>query len=446
VAARAGDLATGQAAIEALVAAVAVDPHEEGSRFWTAAQITTVDGSQVAVDALLAATAAAVRDDAYGPAVKLAALADQWAKRAKLAESMPRTKAALDDAKELAAEFGKIRIESMLGEIRPEEHLALGRFRCFLKGDWAKGIPDLVAGGDPGLNALAEADLKAQADAALAEAAADGWAEWARKQPAKPRGQAMARAVWLYRSAVETASGVARLRIEKRLAEAEKLAGGAVRGSGIAMPSGLAVWLDGTAGADGKPLADAGPGRLALAIEGKVEVVPGANGGVMRLPAGTSITAKLKAPLPVEGSFTAAFWYRAPKGAPPDGAALAFSPVGSVTIRRWGAVGEFVGVGKWFPQFMFKGYDRDKGDRNDLGWMHIAMVCDLAGRKLGWHLDGEPVGRQDVIPFAALPKPIDAIVVGKEASGEYAHLAFWSRVLKAEELKAVYEATKAGRR
>src|SRR5439155_16329922 len=64
----------------------------------------------------------------------------------------------------------------------PAANLAVGRFQCFSKGDWDKGLPMLAAGSDAGLADLAKKDLSKPTDPAVRVEVGEGWLERARKE------------------------------------------------------------------------------------------------------------------------------------------------------------------------------------------------------------------------------------------------------------------------
>ena len=96
----------------------------------------------------------------------------------------------------------------------PEANLAVGKFECLAKGDFAAGLPLLAKGSDKRLADLAQRDLAAPAGSAEQLKIADGWWETG-KQPARLRAKA------IYEKALPELSGIARVKIEKRLQEFE---------------------------------------------------------------------------------------------------------------------------------------------------------------------------------------------------------------------------------
>ncbi|MDA1055093.1 MAG: WD40 repeat domain-containing protein [Planctomycetota bacterium] len=97
-------------------------------------------------------------------------------------------------------------------------NLKLGRFRCFVKGDWDAGLPHLAKGSDEQLVKLAEQDTQGpQGGEALA--LANQWYEWGEKALASDKNGALLRAKHWYTSALPSLSGLDRTVATKKLEE-----------------------------------------------------------------------------------------------------------------------------------------------------------------------------------------------------------------------------------
>ena len=73
-------------------------------------------------------------------------------------------------------------------------NLTKGKYYCFRKGDWATGLPCLVAGNDPTLQALARKDLARPTTATAQLAVADGWWDVREASASSVRGRIRLRA------------------------------------------------------------------------------------------------------------------------------------------------------------------------------------------------------------------------------------------------------------
>jgi hypothetical protein len=102
----------------------------------------------------------------------------------------------------------------------PGANLEMGKFLCFVKGEWDLGARFLVKSGDTALKALAERELAFSVQSIERVALADGWWELADKEKSPLRkARLMARARAIYESALPDASALQRAKIEKRLNE-----------------------------------------------------------------------------------------------------------------------------------------------------------------------------------------------------------------------------------
>ncbi|HSI35325.1 MAG TPA: hypothetical protein VK986_17225, partial [Tepidisphaeraceae bacterium] len=102
-----------------------------------------------------------------------------------------------------------------------EANLSAGRFYCFVRADFARGLPMLAGGGDAALKALAEADQALTPDdsADAMKGAGDGWWEQATREAknAQARHQCRARAAYWYRQAEPELKGLAQALVRQRL-------------------------------------------------------------------------------------------------------------------------------------------------------------------------------------------------------------------------------------
>jgi hypothetical protein len=119
--------------------------------------------------------------------------------QSKLAQSMEKIKSSPDDA---------------------AANSAVGDYLCFVRGNWEKGLPFLAKGEDATVKALAGAEVRKPEGVEAMATVADGWWNAAAKMTGAKRMKTLQHAVGLYRNALADSSGLRRLTIEKRLAEA----------------------------------------------------------------------------------------------------------------------------------------------------------------------------------------------------------------------------------
>ena len=100
----------------------------------------------------------------------------------------------------------------------PDANLKAGRFHCFVMGNWNTGLPMLVQSGDVRLATLAAKELNHPVDAMSQAKLGDGWWSLAAEQEEAERAQVERRAIQWYRTAIPGLTGLAKVKVEKRLA------------------------------------------------------------------------------------------------------------------------------------------------------------------------------------------------------------------------------------
>ncbi|HUY36921.1 MAG TPA: NPCBM/NEW2 domain-containing protein [Pirellulales bacterium] len=165
---------------------------------------------------------ACVADNRFPEATRAATLA-QAAARALRDQDTGLAKQITDDRKELdklAKQFAAIkdhlaRLETDAND--PAANLAVGRFYCFGKKDWDRGLPRLAAGGDPALKELARRELAKPNGAEEEKSLGDDWWDMSRKEKGAVKAALASRAGFWYRRAVTVLSGIEKEAVEARL-------------------------------------------------------------------------------------------------------------------------------------------------------------------------------------------------------------------------------------
>ena len=101
----------------------------------------------------------------------------------------------------------------------PAINAAVGKYACFERGQWEKGLPLLAKSNDPALKTLATTELNKPTEPEAIAALGDGWFDEAGKLPASNRPKILEHAASLYRIADANLSGLRKLAVEKRLAQ-----------------------------------------------------------------------------------------------------------------------------------------------------------------------------------------------------------------------------------
>ena len=139
-------------------------------------------------------------------------------------------------------------------ETRPEDPgacLQVGRFLCFYKLDWEKGIPLLARGSDAALRTVAEQEQAKPVDGAAMAAVGDAWSGWIPKAGTLKK-KAEERMLFWYQKAWPQSQG--KLRDRLRLAFQAAFGRNSGRGqTDQGMPTG---WLEGSAGQVGRSAQD----------------------------------------------------------------------------------------------------------------------------------------------------------------------------------------------
>jgi hypothetical protein len=165
----------------------------------------------------------------YGEAGKVAQALKDTSVAQTLAESAKR---ASDVGRQFKkAEQGFHRIEESKGT--PEDYRDVGRFLCFVKGDWDFGLKYLAQGKDENLKKVAEEDLSGGPTSEATLALAEKWADIARKEPG-----AQDRALHWYGKAWDGLQGVSREKLRRRLQDMLR------RKPSAKMPDMVRGWTD----------------------------------------------------------------------------------------------------------------------------------------------------------------------------------------------------------
>ncbi|MHB0956817.1 MAG: DUF1559 family PulG-like putative transporter [Pirellulaceae bacterium] len=124
---------------------------------------------------------------------------------------------------------GVQRILATLGDKDdPEAHLQAGRYYCFTKGEWEKGLPFLAKGSDSRLKQLAAAELTPPTVPADQLELADGWWNLAASEKAYQAAFQRRAVYWYQRVLPGLPSGLWRAKTELRLNEFNRHHGSAV--------------------------------------------------------------------------------------------------------------------------------------------------------------------------------------------------------------------------
>ena len=166
--------------------------------------------------------------DKYEAANALLALADEARKKAKPGDDQKELEAKVSAEKrkvqEVQKEFDEAKAARETLETKSDDkeaNLTWGKFVCAIKGQWDKGLPMLEKSGDEKWAPAAKMDLDKPANGDAQVKAGDNW--WAMADPEQgiARQHLKARAVFWYKKAENSVSGLTQERIKKCIREVE---------------------------------------------------------------------------------------------------------------------------------------------------------------------------------------------------------------------------------
>ena len=159
----------------------------------------------------------------YDEAVKAATAAELAAKLLGDAVLIKAADEKLANVRLLQAEAAKVApaIEKLAkSPDDPEANSLVGRFNCFWRGDWAKGLPMLAKGSDAALRALAQEEMAGANDAPMQLTIANAWWDMAAKLEGPPRAFVLDHASDIYTHNLDNLEGPNKTMAKARIAQA----------------------------------------------------------------------------------------------------------------------------------------------------------------------------------------------------------------------------------
>jgi hypothetical protein len=233
MAARGGDTAAASRAIDALVGQYAVAPIptklqallllDKGTR--------AVDTYKAIFELGWAASGDAIDADDYDSAAGILKVAGNAAIRSKSTPNASRVATRTRDVERLRAEHRRVKPDIDKLRTTPDDADAaerVGRFACFWKGNWSAGLPLLAKSKDEKLRTLATKDLAFEKVDAATDAMArveigDAWWAYSTTLDKANQAEVQAHAADSYRKVAREITGLAKIRVDKRIAEADNL-------------------------------------------------------------------------------------------------------------------------------------------------------------------------------------------------------------------------------
>ncbi|MFH1266280.1 MAG: discoidin domain-containing protein, partial [Planctomycetota bacterium] len=269
--------------VKVFVLKTAIDSMPSGSSARTV-------GQGIADAAMVLANRYAGQND-YETASGFAELAMDAAKKTKDASLIQPLTARQREINRMKARFASIEKARDALSVNPDDpaaNLTAGRWFCFTRDDWAKGLPLLVKGEDAALAEVAKKEIAAPTDPSAQVALADGWYEQAENEKDEVKSAVQSRATFWYNQAFPSLEGLEKVKVKKRL---EAIAEAEVATSEPEEPK--------------KPAIERGvvqPGNVALATNGTTVIGP-ASGASYLIDGGTS-SGYAYSPFPCEWTIT----------------------------------------------------------------------------------------------------------------------------------------------
>jgi hypothetical protein len=182
------------------------------------------EGAQTLIDAV----DSALGSGDFDAAQKLLKGAEIAARKASVPALASAVSARTKSVASLRKEYEKLSEAQKTLETKPTDgpaNLLVGRFLCFVKNDWDAGVPRLVLGSDAALRDSAEKDAKAGSGAANDKVdAGDAWYKIGSDLDPLQKGNLQNRALRWYREALPDLTGLAKVKVDKRVEELAKTA------------------------------------------------------------------------------------------------------------------------------------------------------------------------------------------------------------------------------
>jgi formylglycine-generating enzyme required for sulfatase activity len=161
--------------------------------------------------------------DEYDVALSAAKLASTEAGRLRDKDLVKQARAVLQETQQREKAFVLVREAKQTLIAQPDDpaaNLAYGKFLCFAKGDWHRGLPHLARSQDAALVKLAARDFEESTKPDEQLAVADAWWEAADAEPMAARKNVLLHAaMWYYRASFNLA-GTQKTLAEKRIKQA----------------------------------------------------------------------------------------------------------------------------------------------------------------------------------------------------------------------------------
>lgn len=214
LAARSGDMELAFRAVEHIAERFEVDPFEMKTAVLTAMvrSAKTVEEHASLAEAGLDFADEVMADERGDDAFRILTQVQTAAKKARSSSLTTRVQARTREFRKVQTALQTLKKRSEA----PEANAVVGKFFCFIIGDWDKGLPYLGKGDDPKLEAVVRAEAAKPSDPAAREALADIW--WALAEGGgQEKTLYLRRALYWYQQSLPGLSGLSKEKVGKRV-------------------------------------------------------------------------------------------------------------------------------------------------------------------------------------------------------------------------------------
>ncbi|OGV58449.1 MAG: hypothetical protein A2X45_17695 [Lentisphaerae bacterium GWF2_50_93] len=389
----------------------------------------------------------ALENDLYDAAAKYLNSASIYAKKANNNDLMNEIRELNKDMLVLKKEYALVagsfeKLKTVPDD--PAANSAVGKFYCFTRGNWEKGLPLLAKGQDEKMKQLAGDELKNSVEVPEMTKLADGW--WALSEERDYRlnqNELRRRACFWYDKLLPSLASLEKIKVEKKIELACSSFG--IKRSSLNLPKGAVLAFNFEKNTIVKigatPIISDLSGQKNDGIIHGVKFVKGAAGDAAEFNGKDSyIEVKDSKTLALDASLTVEMWLN------PLDFSIRRNPYnkcyggeGTMTIEVSGAINFFTGATGKDAEGGYMGASSSKALLPGK-WSHVAVVRDQKANRIAWYFNGELASET---PFAMEVKASKLnILIGKGYAGAYSgmidELAIFNRALSEKEVKDLF--------
>jgi hypothetical protein len=245
VAAQAGEIPIATGAIDDLDRTFAIDAWTMKTETLATAMkfAKTPEAARLVAEAYGPLIEQVVERDDYEPALLLCPKAESAAKASLSSSLLPKVQTRTKEITALRDEYRNLK--GALKTIQetpsdPAANLAVGLYRCFAKGDWTRGAPQLAKGSDAAIAALGQREMAPPGETPAQVALADAWREAGEKRLGTLKNRLLSRALHWYEKALPDIPGLSRVKVEGYIETISK----AIYGGSDILRKNLVFWVE----------------------------------------------------------------------------------------------------------------------------------------------------------------------------------------------------------